>query len=68
MTSAAISAAVEGNEVRTIKGVLIQMKLDELTILRWQWHSQDQQDMRPYAEILEFIDLQARTFETTFHE
>ena len=34
----------------------------------WQRHTQENSDVRHYTEILEFIDLRARAFETVLHE
>ena len=46
----------------------IKMKLDQSTMFEWQKHTQANSDVPHYTEILEFIDLRARAYETVFYE
>ena len=46
---------------------VIELKLDVdmIYIFEWQKHSQANTDFSHYQDLLEFLDLQAQTFETT---
>ena len=62
------SAGAEDHEYDHSGGfvtALIEMKLDQNTMFEWQRHNQDQIDVPPFAELLEFIDLQAPASENT---
>ena len=47
---------------------LVEMELDQSAKFEWQKHTQENLDVPQYAEILEFIKLQARASETVFRE
>ena len=44
---------------------VIELKLDVDMIFKWQKHSQANTDLSHYQDLLEFLDLQAQTSETT---
>ena len=42
----------------------MELKMDELMRLKWMEYSKDSQMTPPYSELLKFLDMQARHFES----
>ena len=47
---------------------LVEVKLDQTTMFEWQRHSQHQEDLPHFSEILKFIDLRAKSSESTVNQ
>ena len=59
------------NEERKIKSFItsmLELKLDQATMLEWHRHSQDSKDVPPYNDLLEFLDLRALAFKSAIDD
>ena len=50
-------------DLDTFLTIIMELKLDEVTKLKWMEYSNDSETTPPHAELLKFLDLQARHFE-----
>ena len=48
----------------TFLTIAMELKMDEVTRLKWMEYSNDSQTTPPYSEFLKFLDMQARHFES----
>ena len=55
--------ASDSFDLDTFLTIIMELKLDEVTKLKWMEYSDDSQTTPPHAELLKFLDLQARHFE-----
>ena len=51
-------------DLDTFLTIVMELKLDEVTRLKWMEFSNDCQTTPPYDEILKLLDLQARHYES----
>ena len=55
--------AFEAYDIDTFLTVVMELKLDEVTKLRWMEYSNDSKTTPPHSELLKILDLQAQHFE-----
>ena len=55
--------AFNAYDIDTFLVIVMELKLDEVTKLRWIEYSNDSKTIPPHSELLKFLDLQAQYFE-----
>ena len=55
-------------DLETFLIITMELKMDEVLRLKWLECSNDSQMMPPYSELLKFLDMQARHFESVTSE
>ena len=56
--------ASDDYEIDTLLTIIMELKLDEVTKLKWMEHSNHSKTTPPHSELLKFLDLQAQHFES----
>ena len=56
--------AFDAYDIETFLTIVMELKLDEVTKLKWMEYSNDSKTTPPHSELLKFLDLQAQHFES----